>query len=560
MKKIWFFTVCVFIVFSDTYAQQPNIVLVLADDCSSVDIGAYGSPDSKTPTLDQLARDGILFTKAYQSTPVCSPTRQNLLTGLSPFRSGAYPNHAEVRDTVKSVGHYLPSLGYRVALSGKQHYGPSENYPIEYLGNSGGQDPNFTNIDTFLNTVSSEKQPFCLLIWSNQPHSPWNLGDTSLFEEEKITLPPVYPDLPKTRRNFRNYLAEINYLDGQVKKALELLDKYDLSDNTIFIFASEQGNSFPFAKWTCYNLGLRSALIIRWPEKIKPNQISDALVEYSDLLPTFIDIAGGSPIGNLDGSSILHVLTGEQETHKKYTFGQMTTRGINNGADYYPIRSVSNGRYRYILNLTPDVAFRNPVVNAAYFREWVEDAKNNPKTEKLVHRYLHRPLEELYDDEKDPYNQLNLIDNPKLKAVKEELKVKLKEWMDYTGDQGILAELMALESMPGKRSGYPVLIDTILHAPRESQGIRIYAPVDGYYTFYVQGEGSVNVAGKEVVAESGHVKDKDKRYGVIGLKKGEHTVSFANTADNRITYSGPRTPLGPLTRGDTNRGLDRKGK
>jgi uncharacterized sulfatase len=549
VKLIFFILFICF--YTVTSAQQrPNIVFMMADDCSSADIGAYGSKDSKTPAIDQLAKDGMLFTKAYQSSPVCSPTRQNILTGLSPFRSGAYPNHTEVRDTVKTAGHYVMPLGYRVALAGKTHYGPAQNYPHEYLGKSGSGDPDFADIDTFLNTVSSGNQPFCLFIMSHQPHLPYNVGDPGLFDEQKITLPPVYADLPKTRQDFRRYLAEINYLDGQVKQALELLEKYNLSDNTIFIFASEQGNAFPFAKWTCYNMGLKSALIVRWPQKIKPGQVSDALVEYSDLLPTFIDIAGGTPVGNLDGSSILPVLTGEQKTHKKYTYGQMTTRGVNNGSDYYPIRSVSNGRYRYILNLTPEVTFRNPVVNAAYFKEWVQDAKNNPATAKLVHRYLHRPAEELYDDEKDPYNQFNLIGDPKLKAIQEELKIKLKEWMDYTGDKGILTELMALERMKSKGSGYPVLIDTNLHASGKGQGISIDVPVDGYYTFYVRGAGSVNVAGKKVVAEFAGVKDKDRRYGVIGLKKGKHTVSFTNTQEDRITYSGPDTPLSALTGGE----------
>ncbi|WP_206365291.1 sulfatase family protein [Sphingobacterium corticibacterium] len=538
-------------------AQQPNIVLILADDCSSVDIGAYGSPDSRTPTLDRLAKEGILFNNAYQSTPVCSPTRQNLLTGLSPFRSGAYPNHTEVRDTVKSLPHYLKPLGYRVALSGKRHFGPSQNYPIEYLGKL-KNDADFASVDTFLNTVSNERQPFCLLVWSNEPHSPWNMGDTTLFDKQQLTLPPIYPDLTVTRQDFRDYLAEINYLDGQVKRTLELLDKHNLSDNTIVIFASEQGNSFPFAKWTCYNLGLRSALIARWPEKIKPNSVSNALVEYSDLLPTFIDIAGGTPVSALDGSSIVPILTGEKDIHKQYTFGQMTTRGVINGSDYYPIRSVSNGRYRYIRNLAPEVSFRNAAINSAHFKEWIEDAKSNSETAKLVNKYLQRPAEELYDDQEDPYNQFNLIDRPELETVKDELAAELKEWMDYNGDQGIITELLALEHMPNKRSGYPVLIDTVLYASQESQGIHINAPVDGYYTFYIKGPGSISVDGQAVLVAADGVKDKDKRYAVIGLQKGIHTVSFANTQEDRITYSGPSTSLGTLQRNQINKKLKQK--
>ncbi|HTN22303.1 MAG TPA: sulfatase [Pelobium sp.] len=540
---------------SKTYVfaqQKPNIVFMLADDCSSWDLGAYGSKDAVTPAIDGLAKQGMKFAKCYQATPMCSPTRQNILTGLSPFRSGAYPNHTNVNSSVTSIAQYLKPLGYRVALSGKQHYGPSGNFPLEYLGKAknGYLDPNFANIDTFLNTVSQKKQPFCLFVMSNQPHSPWNLGDTTLFNKEKLTLPPFYADLPRTRSDFRDYLAEINYLDGQVKKALDLLEKYHLSDNTIFVFSSEQGNSFPFAKWTCYNVGLKSALIVRWPGKVKPNTVSNALVEYSDITPTFIDIAGGKAIDSLDGTSIVPVLTGKTQEHKKYTYGQMTTRGINAGSDYYPIRSVSNGKYRYIINLTPDVEFRNVINRSAFFKEWQEDANHNPKTKALVQKQLYRPSEELYDDEKDPYNQYNLINDAKLQTVKADLKKQLKLWMQHTGDHGIITELLALEHMPGKSAGFPVIIDTLMHSPLKLKSASyIEVPVDGYYTFYIKGNGHLKIDSKELVNADRKALPTDKRYGVIGLKKGLHSLQTDEVTKSSLAYSGPNTPLTRLDGG-----------
>ena len=534
---------------SSSAQSKPNIVFMLADDCSSWDLGVYGNKDSKTPTIDQLAKEGMRFTKCYQASPMCSPTRQNILTGLSPFRSGAYPNHTNVNRDVKSIGHYLKPLGYRVALGGKQHYGPPENFPIEYLGQVKGQDqdPDFNNIEIFLKDVSTNKQPFCLFVCSNQPHSPWNHGDTTLFDKNKLKLPPFYADLPKTRNAFRNYLAEINYLDGQVKQALDLLEKYHLSENTIFVFASEQGNSLPFAKWTCYNVGLKSALIVRWPKKIKPNTVSNALVEYSDITPTFIDIAGGAPIDSLDGSSLVPVLTSQKTEHKQYTYGQMTTRGIYDGSEYYPIRSVSNGKYRYIINPTPDVQFKNTNTIAPFFKEWVKDAKTNPRTKELVQKYNYRPLEELFDDEADPYNERNLIDDAKLASTKNELKKQLASWMKHTGDRGILTELMSLEHMPNRQSGYAVIIDTLMHKPADGTGgVRIKAPVDGYYTFYLTGKGRLKVDNIDVVTANSSAKDEDKRYGVIGLVKGTHSLQLSNVGPAVVAYSGPETALTDL--------------
>jgi uncharacterized sulfatase len=535
---------------TNVFAQQkPNIVFMLADDCSSWDLGAYGSKDAITPAIDGLAKEGMMFTKCYQASPMCSPTRQNILTGLSPFRSGAYPNHTNVNGNVNSIAQYLQPLGYRVALSGKQHYGPSKNFPIEYLGKVKGADldPNFANIDTFLNAASTKKQPFCLFVMSNQPHSPWNHGDTTLFKKEKLTLPPFYADLPQTRSDFRDYLTEINYLDGQVKKALDLLEKYHLSDNTIFVFSSEQGNSFPFAKWTCYNIGLRSALIVRWPGKVKANTVSNALVEYSDITPTFIDIAGGKALDNLDGKSIVPVLTGKTQEHKKYTYGQMTTRGIIAGSEYYPIRSVSNGKYRYIINLTPDVEFRNVLNGSAFFKEWIKDAQQNQKTKALVEKHLYRPSEELYDDEKDPYNQYNLIDDAKLQALKADLKKQLKLWMEHTGDNGLITELLAFEHMPGKSSGFPIIIDTLMQQPLKlSNANYINVPADGYYTFYIKGNGQLKVDNKDVVKAETKASANDKRYGIIGLKKGTHSLQMDEETKSSLAYSGPETPLTKL--------------
>ena len=105
------------------------------------------------------------------------------------------------------------------------------------------------------------------------------------------------------------------------------------------VLVSEQGNSFPFAKWSCYDSGLQSAMIVRWPGKVARGVESDAMVEYVDVLPTFVEAAGGKPAEILDGKSMMGVLTGKTNKHKEYVYGIQTTRGIYNGPRDYPIRS-----------------------------------------------------------------------------------------------------------------------------------------------------------------------------------------------------------------------------
>ena len=115
-------------------AEKPNVVFILADDMSRDTWGAYGGQDCKTPNIDQLARDGTRFDRAYCTVAMCAPFRQELYSGRSPWRTGTLPNHSKSVAGTKSIVHYLKPLGYRVALLGKSHVGPNECYPFERLG------------------------------------------------------------------------------------------------------------------------------------------------------------------------------------------------------------------------------------------------------------------------------------------------------------------------------------------------------------------------------------------------------------------------------------------
>lgn len=434
--------------------DKPNIVFILADDCTNWDIACYGSKDSKTPNIDKLASEGMMFTRCYEAAPMCSPTRHNIYTGLYPVKTGAYPNHTNANVGTESIVQYLKPLGYRVALSGKTHIGPKSVFPFEYLGKD--KNPEFDLVDKFLKEVKDSKDPFTLMLCSNEPHTPWDKGDPSQFNPEKITLPPHYVDTKETREAYCKYLAEINYLDGQVGQALALLDKYGFAENTLVVFASEQGNSFPFAKWTCFEAGVKSALIARMPGVIQKGTKSDAIVEYVDLLPTFIEAAGGAVPKKLDGKSLLPVLNAQVDKVKNYAFSLQTTRGIINGSEYYPIRAVVSERYRYIWNLTPDVEFNNIVNNAkndgtAWYKSWLKEVEKNKKAESLVRKYRIRPEEELYDIIDDKWCQHNLAELPEFAGIKKELRSVLQKWMKECGDKGLQTEMEAFEHMPGKK-------------------------------------------------------------------------------------------------------------
>lgn len=434
-----------------TTSSRPNIVIVIADDMAWHDCGPYGSKTVRTPNIDRLAKQGLTFRQAFTATAMCSPTRQQLYTGLFPVRNGAYPNHSRVKPGTKSLVHHLGALGYRVALSGKKHIGPRKSFPFE------------PGTEQFV--TRDARQPFCLVVASNHPHAPWNAGPRD-YDPAKLKLPPYLADNAETRASLAAYYSEVTAFDGVVGKWMSVIDKAGLAGDTIFIVTSEQGPQFPGGKWTCYDLGLRTAFIVRWPGKVKPGTSTDAMIQYVDVVPTLVEIAGGNPQkidtgrggapggGNgFDGTSFRNVLIGKKQTHNEFVFGVHTTKGIISGKPY-PIRSIRGTRYKYIRNLTPDATFQNIVTEndrQGFWKAWRRDAKDNPHVAALVKRYQHRPAEEFYDVVADPLEMHNLAGDPKYRATMDRMKAKLDAWMKQQGDEGVATELAVKKRQKRKR-------------------------------------------------------------------------------------------------------------
>ncbi|MBT3200269.1 MAG: sulfatase [Phycisphaerales bacterium] len=416
-------------------ADRPNIVMILADDQTYLDSGAYGNKDVKTPSIDRLASQGMLFKRCFTATAMCAPTRQQLYTGIFPVRNGAYPNHSQVKPGTKSIVHHLKALGYRVGLVGKSHFGPRESFPFERV--SGGKIAEFIARDP--------KQPYCLFYASHSPHLPWKEGDASAYDPKKLTVPPYMVDVPEMRQGLCRYYAEITAFDAEVGKCMKAVDDSPGKDNTIFIYTSEQGMQLPYAKWTCYELGLRTALVIRWPKCVKPGSVASAMVQYVDVTPTLVDAAGGKIPEGLDGRSFLQVLLGKTDKHNDLVYGvHTTTKIIAATPGGYPIRSVRDEKYKYIRNLRHEATFNNTLIRSDkenIWKPWVEKAKTDKFAAKRVSGYLNRPAEELYDIVNDPHELNNLSGDKKYRPIMDAMNKKLQAWMDQQGDKGLETEL-----------------------------------------------------------------------------------------------------------------------
>jgi len=202
----------------ESSGSKPNIVIFIADDLSWHDVACFGGPTSaRTPNLDKFAREGMKLTGFFSPASVCSPTRQALLTGLYPVRSGAYPNHAVVRPGTKSLPTHLGSLGYRTAVVGKQHYGPAASYPFdeELSLRDESQGDDRLPLEQMEQFVRAERdRPFCLYIATKEPHGPHTLGDQSAYDPDTLIVPPYLVDTPETRRGLAAYYAEVTCMES----------------------------------------------------------------------------------------------------------------------------------------------------------------------------------------------------------------------------------------------------------------------------------------------------------------------------------------------------------
>lgn len=455
MRSYWLLVLGVTCLFSSgvpANETRPNLVFMIADDCTYLDMEVYGG-QAKTPHLMKLAGEGMQFSRCFQTAPMCSPTRHNIYTGIYPVKSGAWPNHTCVYPGTKSIAHYLQDAGYRVALSGKTHIAPKSAFPFEYDTEFRHadieQDNPFPTIERLIVESKQAGNPFCLFACSNEPHSPYTKGDPGAYPPESLVLPPSWVDTPETRDAYSKYLAEITYFDAQCGVLLELLERHDVVSNTLVMVVSEQGSAFPFAKWTCYELGLASGMLVRWPGKVEAGSQSNALVEYCDVAPTFLAAAGLETPRSMEGRSFLPVLLGQQTEHKKYTFGIHTTRGIINGSEKFGVRSCGTKTHRYIRNLHPNTMFTNAVTRvggdkADFWTSWVAKADAGDEHAKIATRnYQFRPPEEFYDVEADPHCLHNLVDDPKYASAVAELSSQLDAWMESQGDLGDSTEAMA---------------------------------------------------------------------------------------------------------------------
>lgn len=396
-------------------STTPNFIFYLADDQDLLDYGIYGNPKVHTPAVDALAKEGMRFTNFYTSQAICAPSRSQIFTGMYPLKNGCMANHLPVKPNLKTVIDYMKAEGYEVVLAGKGHVKPNSVFQWSKYFKS--VDNRYLPLDKLENYLENIKKPFCVFVTSDFPHGPY--PKISEYTNEDIH------QLPYDQGNFRKfktgYYQNIRDDNAQLEQVLELVKANGFVDNSIFIYASDHGIS---GKWGVAEQGLKVPFIVRWPGVVEANSVSETMLNFVDILPTFLDIIGADIPQDLDGKSFQPTLKGNTDPIHDYIFSLATKQNIQK-CKIFPSRAIRGKRFKFIRNYNSIEVVEsnygsNPVINA-FIRKGAESFPNVP-------------FEELYDLELDPYQEKNLINNPEYLEQKNRLSSALENWMIAQND------------------------------------------------------------------------------------------------------------------------------
>ena len=421
---------------SATVAEgRPDLVVFLSDDHTCVDSSVYGSTEFPTPNMRRLADAGLTFEQAFVASPSCAPSRAALLTGLYPQNNGAEPNHSKPRADLKKLPAFLQELGYEVVSFGKVgHYRQTPDYGFDIARHYNyHEDIAPAEAAKWLRERASEK-PLCLFVGTNWPHVPWP-EPSDKVDPSRLTVPTKHVDTEATRTWRARYAEAVARTDRDLGLIYDTAREV-LGDDVFFLHTSDHGAQWPFGKWTLYEDGIRTPLIVSWPGRIAAGERTDAMVSWIDILPTLVDVAGGDEPAGLDGRSFLPVLRGEADSHQDVLF---TTHSGDGDYNVYPIRSARTADgWKYIRNLRPHLRFESHATaqrsDSAYWDAWVEKATHDPAARAIVRAYNRRPAEELFDLSSDPHELTNLAGDPAHRERLDTLRGTLDGWMARVDD------------------------------------------------------------------------------------------------------------------------------
>jgi N-sulfoglucosamine sulfohydrolase len=274
------------------HEQQPNIVWIMMEDWG-YQLSCYGEPGIQTPYIDEFASAGMRFTNSFSTAPVCSPSRSAMITGYHQNFIGANQHRTKAPDYekkplpygIKPITHLLEEAGYFTCFmaSRKEDLNFTLDRPV-YQGEDWSE--------------RKEGQPFYAQLTFAGSHRRWERDTLHPISIDEVHVPPYYPDTDMTKRDWANGLEAAQLVDREIGEVLQRLEDEGLTENTIVFIIGDNGRCMPRGKQFLYDGGIQVPIIVRWPEKIKPGQVSDDLVSTIDITKTILDLAGITPLSS----------------------------------------------------------------------------------------------------------------------------------------------------------------------------------------------------------------------------------------------------------------------
>ena len=445
-----------------------NFLWLVAEDFSP-QLGCYGEPLVHTPNLDRLAAEGMRFTRAFTTAPVCSPSRSAFMTGMYQTTLGAHHHRSHLDDgyllpePARLITHRLRDAGYFTAnlvelpeSLGFKGTGKTDfNFYLPGPPRTAGEKDPRNHGRAFDSSRWSDlktHQPFLAQLNFKETHRPFH--SPARINPATVTIPPIYPDHPVTRTDWARYLDDACELDRKVGTVLDALQTAGLAEHTVVLFMSDHGMAHVRGKQFCYDDGLRIPLLIRWPNAhplpagFQPGSISDRLLEAIDIPATLLSLAGCPRPAGMQGRAFLGPFT---EPPRELAFAARDRCG----EALFRLRTVRDKRFRYIRNYMPEVPFfatskyketSYPVWNLIQelgrtggLTPWQRDFYLTPL-----------PAEELYDMASDPWSQHNLARDPAHSDTLARLRNALERWVEESQDQGRTPEPPEVTALSGR--------------------------------------------------------------------------------------------------------------
>jgi arylsulfatase A-like enzyme len=456
-NKILFIILLFEVSCSWTFAQKQqklNILMIVCEDMSP-HLGCYGDLLVKTPNIDELAKEGVRYTRMFTTAGVCAP-RAALITGMYQTSTGTHNMRTQldaskpdgmkgysrvVPPYVKCYSEYLRTAGYFCTNNAKTDY---QFEPPITAWDENGKNAHWRN-------RTNKTKPFFSIFNLEVTHESqvWAREKEPLeIDPKKVIVPSYYQDSPIVRKDIARFLSNVNEMDRQVGKILDQLKEDNLLEKTIILFYSDHGDGLPYVKREVTNRGLHVPFIIRYPNKKSAGTTDNALHSFIDIPPSILSIANIILPKHFEGQAFLGKKASKEP--RKYIFGARDRLD----QVYDRVRSVRDNRFQYLRNFYPEKPYYMNVLyrlQQPMMAEMIR-LRDEGKLTPLQMRWFQPKgmKDELYDLDKDPFQFDNLAQKPEYQAKLKELSATMDKWMAKYGDMGAMDEKEMIEQQWSK--------------------------------------------------------------------------------------------------------------